>query len=76
MVLFECPGMIGPLDTATLARRPIIPFLGRERYDSWISEQKFCLWAGPKLGRAVCNFANFGRTNMIQEWVFHLYRYF
>ncbi len=38
----ECPGMIGPLDTATLARRPIIPFLGRERYDSWISEQN-CL---------------------------------
>jgi hypothetical protein len=40
MILFECPGMIGPLDTATLARRPIIPFWGRERYDSRISEQK------------------------------------
>ncbi len=39
MILFECPGMIGPLDTATLARR-IIPFWGRERYDSRISEQK------------------------------------
>ena len=41
MILFECPGMIGPLDTATLARRRIIPFFGRERYDSWISEQNF-----------------------------------
>ena len=41
MILFECPGMIGPLDTATLARRRIIPFWGRERYDSWISEQIF-----------------------------------
>ncbi len=40
MILFECPGMIGPLDTATLARRRIIPFWGRERYDSRISEQK------------------------------------
>ena len=26
MILFECPGMIGPLDTATLAGRRIIPF--------------------------------------------------
>ena len=33
MILFE-------LDTASLKRRPIIPFFGRERYDSWISEQK------------------------------------
>jgi len=41
MILFECPGMIGPLDTATLARCRIIPFFGRERYDSWISEQIF-----------------------------------
>jgi hypothetical protein len=40
MILFECPGMIRPLDTATLARRRIIPFLGRERYDSRILEQK------------------------------------
>jgi hypothetical protein len=40
MILFECPGMMGPLDTASLKRQPIIPFLGRERYDSWISEQK------------------------------------
>ena len=32
--------MIGPLDTATLARRRIIPFWGRERYDSRIWEQK------------------------------------
>ena len=32
--------MIGPLDTATLARRRIIPFWGWERYDSRISEQK------------------------------------
>ncbi len=40
MILFECPGMIEPLDTATLARRQIIPFWGRERYDSRILEQK------------------------------------
>ncbi len=39
MILFECPGMIGPLDTATLARRQIIPFFGWERYDSRILEQ-------------------------------------
>ena len=41
MILFECPGMIEPLDTATLARCRIIPFFGQERYDSWISEQSF-----------------------------------
>jgi hypothetical protein len=40
MILFECPGMIEPLDTATLARHQIIPFWGWERYDSRISEQK------------------------------------
>jgi hypothetical protein len=32
--------MIGPLDTATLARRLIIPFFRRERYDFMISEPK------------------------------------
>jgi len=41
MILLECPGMIGPLDTATLARRQTIPFFGWERYDSGISEQIF-----------------------------------
>ncbi len=40
MILFDRPGMIGPLDTASPKRQPIIPFFGRERYDSWISEQK------------------------------------
>ena len=40
MILFECPGMIGLLDSATLARRRIIPFWGQERYNSRISEQK------------------------------------
>jgi hypothetical protein len=41
MILFECPGMIRALDTAMLARRQIIPFFVRERYDSWILEQIF-----------------------------------
>jgi len=41
MILFECLGMIRPLDTATLARCRIIPFFGRERYDSWILEYFF-----------------------------------
>jgi hypothetical protein len=41
MILFECPGMIGLLDTATMARCQIIPFLGQERCDdSGIPEQK------------------------------------
>jgi hypothetical protein len=43
----DCPGSIGPLDTAALARRPIEPFRAgkvrffwRERLDSMISEHK------------------------------------
>jgi len=34
MILFECPSMIGPLDTATLARCRIIPFFwaGKVRF--------------------------------------------
>jgi hypothetical protein len=30
---FQHPGMIKPLDMATPARHPIIPFLGQKRYD-------------------------------------------
>jgi hypothetical protein len=37
MILFQCPGMIGPMNTATLARCQIIPLFGRERYNFMIS---------------------------------------
>jgi hypothetical protein len=40
MILFLCPGLIGPLDAATPARPGIIPFLGLERYDFMISVPK------------------------------------
>ena len=46
-IRLDCPGSIGPLDTAALARRPIEPFRAgkvrffwRERLDSMISEHK------------------------------------
>jgi len=46
-IRLDCPGSIGPLDTATLARRLIEPFRAgklrffwRERLDSMISEHK------------------------------------
>ena len=46
-VRLDCPGSIGPLDNAALARRPIEPFRAgkvrffwRERLDSMISEHK------------------------------------
>jgi hypothetical protein len=50
MILFECPGMIGPLDTATLARRQIIPFLGGKGMILGFRSKKFCLWTGPQGG--------------------------
>jgi hypothetical protein len=40
MILFWCPAMIEPLDTATPARRQIIPFWGWERYDFMMLEPK------------------------------------
>ena len=58
MILFECPDMIGPLDTATLARCQIIPFLGRERHDSRILEQKIL-----PMDRALCP----GRNGSVLE---------
>ena len=46
-IRLDCPGSIGPLNTAALARRPIEPFRAgkvkffwRERLDSMISEHK------------------------------------
>ena len=47
MILFECPGMIRPLDTATLARRRIIPFWGRKDMILGFRSKRFCLWTGP-----------------------------
>ena len=46
MILFECPGMIGPLDTATLARRQIIPFLGGIGMILGFWSKFFCLCTG------------------------------
>jgi len=56
-IRLDCPGSIGPLDTAALARRPIEPFRAgkvrffwRERLDSMISEHKsFAYGQGPSV---------------------------
>ena len=59
----NCPGSIGPLDTATLARRRIEPFrtfsggkgsnflAGKVRFDVF-GAQKFCLWTRPNVDNA------------------------
>jgi hypothetical protein len=46
MIFFQCPGMIKPLDVATLARCRIIPFLVLEMYDFTIPGGKHPLRMG------------------------------
>ena len=59
----DCQGLIGPLDTAALARRPIEPFRAgkvrfflRERLDAMISEHKSFAYGrqGLTIGAAGC----------------------
>ena len=56
----NCPGSIGPLDTATLARRPIEPFRAgkvrifwRERFDSMFLEHKSFAYGQAPLSRGL-----------------------
>jgi hypothetical protein len=54
MILFQCPGMIGPVNTATPARRQIIlPFWGWERFNFMILGPKFFAYGQSLRGRSV-----------------------
>jgi hypothetical protein len=50
MILFECPGMIGPLDTALLKKIQSYLFLGGKGMILGFRSKKFSLWTGPKNG--------------------------
>jgi hypothetical protein len=41
-MFFQCPDMSQPLDSATPARPPKVPFLGRERYVFMFLGEKNC----------------------------------
>ena len=68
-IRLDCPGLIGPLDTAALARRPIKPFrLGkvrffwRERLDSMILEHKSFAY-----GQCLRNFSTVTTNPVVSE---------
>ncbi len=49
-VFFQCPGMSQPLDSATPARPPKVPFFlaGKVCFMFW-DEKKLCLWTLPHI---------------------------